>query len=82
MGRAIRRVFKLDTIFLSETTEGYYLYDYVIGQNISMRAKTEQDACIEAILWYQSRLIESKEKFKILKDKVEGFLAQFDEEDL
>jgi hypothetical protein len=43
MGKVIRNVFKTDTLTLTECTDGYYLYDYVVGMNISMRAKTEQN---------------------------------------
>lgn len=49
--------------------------------NISMYAKTEQDACIEALLYYQKRLVEVKADYKNLDDKVQSFLSQFEEED-
>ena len=72
----IRKIFKIDTPSLHECTDGYYLYDYVVGMNIAMRAKTEQDAYIEALLYYQKRLSETKAMYKDLKDKVDGFLSQ------
>ena len=78
MSKVIRKVFKIDTLSLHECNDGYYLYDYVIGMNISMRAKTEQDAFVEALLYYQERLVEIKKDYKILNDKVESFLSQFD----
>lgn len=78
MAKAIRNVFKLDTISLTECNDGYYLYDYVVGMNITMRAKTEQDACVEALLWYQKSLLDAKLKYNILNNKVENFLSQFD----
>lgn len=81
MGKALRKVFKIETLSLHECTDGYYLYDYVIGMNISMRAKTEQDAYIEALLYYQRRLVEVKVDYKTLNDKVESFLCQFDRDD-
>lgn len=80
MSKTIRKVFKIDTLSLHECTDGYYLYDYVIGMNISMRAKTEQDAYIEALLYYQNRLKEVKNDYKILNDKVENFILQFDKD--
>jgi len=40
MAKAIRTVFKNETLSLVECNDGYYLYDYIIGMNISMRAKT------------------------------------------
>ncbi len=77
MSKSLRKVFKNDTLSLYECNDGYYLYDYVLGMHISMRAKTEQDACIEALLYYQKKLTEVKTDYKILNDKVEGFLSQF-----
>ena len=78
MSKVIRKVFKIDTLSLHECSDGYYLYDYIVGMNIGMRAKTEQDAYIEALLYYQKRLVEVKKDYKTLDDKVEGFLSQFD----
>ena len=81
MAKAIRNVFKIDTLSLVECNDGYYLYDTVVGMNISMRAKTEQDACIQALLYYQRRLTEVKIEYKDLDDKVQNFLSQFDRND-
>ena len=81
MSKVIKKVFKIDTLSLHECTDGYYLYDYVVGMNISMRAKTEQDAYIEALLYYQKRLQQVENDYKVLNDKVESFLSQFDKED-
>jgi hypothetical protein len=78
MAKFIRQVFKTDTLSLCELNDGYYLYDTVVGMNISMRAKTEQDAFIESLLYYQKRLVEVKKDYKTLNDKVEGFLSQFE----
>jgi hypothetical protein len=81
MAKVIRKVFKIDTLSLHECGDGYYLYDYVLSMNISMRAKTEQDAYIEALLYYQKRLIEVQKEFKALNNKVEDFLALFNTDD-
>lgn len=81
MAKATRSVFKLDTLSLIETNQGYYLYDNILGMNIAMRAKTEQDACIEALLYYQKRLMEVKTDYNDLNNKVKSFLSQFDKED-
>jgi len=78
MAKAIRNVFKLEKLSLTECNDGYYLYDHVVGQNIAMRAKTEQDACIEALLWYQKRLAMTKFDYKTLNDKVQNFISQFE----
>lgn len=81
MAKAIRNVFKLEKLSLTECNDGYYLYDYVIGMNISMRAKTEQDAYIEALTYYQRRLQEVKNDYKELNNKVQNFLSQFEREE-
>ncbi len=81
MAKAIRNVFKIDTLSLVECNDGYYLYDAVVGMNISMRVKTEQDACIQALLYYQKRLQEVKFDYKELNDKVQGFISQLSKEE-
>ena len=81
MSKVIRKNFKIDTLSLHECKDGYFLYDYVIGMNISMRAKTEQDAYIEALLYYQNKLKEVKNDYKLLNDKVESFISQFDKDE-
>jgi hypothetical protein len=76
MGDVIRHVFKIDTFTLTECADGYYLYDKVIGMNISMRAKTEQDAYIEALLYYQKTLATAKAHYRELDSIVENFISQ------
>jgi hypothetical protein len=80
MTKAIRTVFKIDTLSLHECEDGYYLYDYVIGMNLSMRSKTEQEALIEGLTYYQKRLKEVKLEYTKLSDKVENFVSLFDSE--
>lgn len=62
MAKVIRNVFKLDTLSLTECNNGYWLYDYVVEMNLSMRAKTEQDALIEALMYYQKKISQSKSR--------------------
>lgn len=81
MAKFIREIFKINTLSLCECNDGYYLYDTVLRMNISMRAKTEQDAFIGALMYYQKRLVEVKTDYRILNDKVGSFLSQFDRED-
>jgi len=78
MAKAIRTVFEIDTLSLHECNDGYYLYDTIRGFNIAMRAKTEQDAYIEALLDYQRSLAKSKASYSILNKKVESFISQFE----
>jgi hypothetical protein len=80
MAKFIKKIFKTDTLSLSECNDGFYLYDYVIQMNISMRAKTEQDAFIEALMYYQKSLQETKKNLKDIEDKVYNFIGKFDNE--
>ena len=81
MGKFIRQVFKIDTFNLVECTDGYYLWDTVIGYNIATHAKTERDAYIEALLHYQRRYDKLRNEYNILDAKVESFLSQFNEDE-
>lgn len=69
-------VFKNETFCLSKHPykDEFWLYDYVRGYNLSMGAKSEQEAFIEALLNYQKRLKEVEIEFKTLKDKVDIFI--------
>lgn len=80
MARFIRSIFKTDTLSLCECNDGFYLYDTVVAMNISMRAKTEQDAYIEALMYYQKTLKESQLRYKNMSIKVENFISQFIDE--
>jgi len=55
-----------DTLKLSECKDGYWLYDTTRGMNLSMRAKTSEEAYIKAITYYQRRTQELEDKLKTL----------------
>lgn len=74
-------IFKNETISLVECKDGFWLYDYTRGMNLSMKAKTERDAFIEALLYYQKRLKKTEEDFKTLNDKVINFVSNFIEDE-
>jgi len=60
---------------------GFWLYDETRGMNLSMRAKTAQDAFVEAIGYYQERLNSVLNEYNQLKTKVDAFIGQFAEND-
>jgi hypothetical protein len=77
-------VWKLsDTLSLCEYTDprngafGFWLYDETRGMNLSIRAKTERDAFIEALTFYQKRFGYLEGELKSLQGKVDKFVAQF-----
>ena len=71
------------TLTLTECTDGFWLYDFTRSKNLSMRAKTEEAAYVEALEYYQRRLQEVENSYASLKAKVDHFVGQAvdDEED-
>lgn len=70
-------IFKNDTISLHKDHQGYWLYDQTRGMNLAMKAKTEQDAYITALIYYQKALAEVGKSYSELVAKVDGFVGQF-----
>jgi hypothetical protein len=56
---------------------GFWLWDDVQRMNLSMRAPTVEAALVEAVTYYQKRLTEMSKQHVELQAKVDGFLAQF-----
>jgi hypothetical protein len=77
MGKCISSKKLTDTLTLSECTDGFYLYDKIRGMNISMRAKTEEQAFVATITYYQKMLMISQTQYKNLSEKVESFIGGF-----
>lgn len=59
--------------------KGFWLYDETRGMNLSIRAKTRQDAFVECISYYQNRLAKVEKEHRELVAKVESFVSQFTE---
>lgn len=66
-----------ETLTLSECSDGFWLYDKTRGMNLSMSAKTPQDAFVECISYYQKRLAEVESEHRQLTAKVDAFVSQF-----
>lgn len=79
--KVIRNIKLTDTLTISECKDGYWLYDKTRGMNLSMRAKTEQDAYIDAITYYQKRCTEIEQKKKKLYDSVNNFIESLSDND-
>ena len=69
-------ILKTDTLLLSEGKDGFWLYDKTRSMNLSIRAKTKDDAFIETIEYYQKRLTEVEKHHAVLKSQVETFVSQ------
>jgi len=76
-------VFKNDNMTLSKhkDKEEFWLYDYTRGMNLSMKAKTEQQAFVEALTYYQKRLKEVEQELKTLNNKVDSFIGSVSEDE-
>jgi hypothetical protein len=81
MIETINHVQLTETLGLTERPDGFWLYDKTRGMNLSMRAKTPQDAFVEALSYYQRRLAEVEAKHRELETKVNAFVEQFIEQE-
>lgn len=72
-------IFKNETITLTKdpNKDDFWLYDKTRGMNLAMNAKTEQEAFVLALTYYQKRLSEVEKEFNSLKDKVDSFVESF-----
>lgn len=68
-------------VFTKSGHFGFWLYDETRGMNLSMRAKTERDAFVEALTYYQEQLLEVEKAHEELTEKVDAFVSQFISED-
>lgn len=77
MSKVIKSTELTGTLTLSECTDGFWLYDETRGMNLSMRARTPQDAFVECITYYQRRLAKVEGEHRELSAKVDAFVSQF-----
>lgn len=77
--KAISSIQLTGKLTLSECKDGFWLYDYTRNMNLSMRAKTERQALVEAITYYQKRLNEVETDYKDLHSSVGNFISSISE---
>lgn len=70
----LKGIFETETLQLNTHNNDFWLYDKVQGMNLSMRAKTEREAFVEALEYYQRKLAETKDKLHCLTLKVSSFV--------
>ena len=82
MGLKHTVIFKNENLTLTHNEiEGFWIYDKSQGMNIALSAKTEQEAFVMALYYYQKRLTKLESEFKILQNKVYNFLNDFSNKD-
>jgi hypothetical protein len=80
MGQKAIQIIKLtETLTLCEYKNGFWLWDATQQMNLSMKAKTERDAFVEALSYYQRRCTEVSEKKKSLLNSVNNFITSLSE---
>ncbi len=70
-----------ETLGLSECHDGWWLFDNTRGMNLSMRAKTSTEAFVEALTYYQRRLMQVEQEHLSLSMKVDAFVGQFHDDE-
>ena len=70
-----------DSLTMSECKDGYWLYDYTRGMNLSVKAKTQEDAFVEALTYYQRRTKKVEDELKKLNQSVSVFINSVSDED-
>lgn len=70
-----------DTFHLTHQRDGYWLWDKTRGMNLAMRSKSERDAFVEALQYYQKRLTTVEFLYKNLNEKVDAFVNSVSLED-
>lgn len=72
-------IFKNENITLSKhpEREEYWLYDYTRGHNLSMGAKSEQEAFVESLKYYQKRLTQVENNLKETDEKIQKLFEIF-----
>ncbi len=56
-----------DKTHITECTDGFWLWDENRGMNLGMKAESEDAALIEALEYYQKRLLKVEAKHKELR---------------
>lgn len=81
MSKRIDEIRLSETLTLVECRDGFWLYDEARGMNLSMRAKTPQDAFVDCISYYQEHLARLEEAHSELVAKVNSFVSQIAEDE-
>jgi hypothetical protein len=74
-------IFETNTLILSKGHDGFWLWDETRGMNLAMKEPSEREALINALEYYQDRLNTVESELEELKNKVDSFLGQFNEEE-
>jgi len=74
MSKQFEILFENETLSLSRDHRGFSLYDNTRDMNLAMNEKTERDAMIECIMYYQERLSEVEIEHNAMKARLHNFM--------
>lgn len=77
MSKVIKHEKLSDTLAITECNDGWWLHDKTRGFNLSMRAKSKDAAFLEALEYYQKKLMKVEKAYEDLSHKVNCFISQF-----
>lgn len=81
MGKPISVKNLSNTLKIVEYNDGFWLWDETQKMNLALRAKTDTEALVKAITYYQNRLCKIEQDYKNLSIKVDSFISQFVDEE-
>jgi hypothetical protein len=74
-----------DTLSITEYktsgAKGFWLFDRTQGMNLAMQARSERDAFVQALGYYQRQLSIAKGRLQKLDKAVNNFINEIEEED-
>ena len=65
-----------ETLALIERVDGFWLWDETRQMNLSVKAKTKESALVEALMYYQRRLLRIEKAYEKLDAAVAAFGAK------
>jgi len=74
MTKQFEILFENETLSLSKDQRGFSLYDSTRGMNLAMNEKTERDAMIKCIMYYQERLSKVETEHNAMKKRLHSFM--------
>lgn len=75
MGKLISGEALSDTLRLSNQTDGFWLWDTTRQMNLAIKVKSEREALVQALHYYQNRLQTVEGEHRALSSKVDSFLS-------
>ena len=70
------------TIALTLNKDGFWLYDTTRRMNLAVRAKSKDEAFVEALLYYQDLVAQLETSLSLSEEKIQKILKVLDAEEI